>query len=169
MTYESFIKTFVTMLLVGGIAAVVCAIAWLREEKEIDRPTQFMLAVLLVALIGMAIVVLFPEAAWSRDVDGRYAAKDPKLHEWFEGLRSSAYGQCCADADGVYVDDPSWRVVSDPSRPSVHYAVVLEGRWLDVQDAQLVTVPNRVGRAMLWPMHQDGGASIRCFMPGGMG
>src|SRR5262249_50466659 len=40
----------------------------------------------------------------ARDVDGRYAAQNPELHEWFEGLRSGK-GPCCSDADGASVAD----------------------------------------------------------------
>jgi hypothetical protein len=33
----------------------------------------------------------------------------------------------------------------------------------------LITVPNRVGRTMVWPLRFDGQILIRCFMPGSMG
>jgi hypothetical protein len=45
----------------------------------------------------------------------------------------------------------------------------LENSWIDVPDDALITVPNRVGRTMVWPLRFDGQILIRCFMPGSMG
>jgi hypothetical protein len=48
------------------------------------------------------------------------------------------------------------------------------GQWIDVPDDAVVTVPNRAGRTMVWPMPPDYEAAdaksprIRCFMPGSM-
>ena len=48
------------------------------------------------------------------------------------------------------------------------YRVRLDGAWVDVPDEAVVTEPNRVGRAMVWPIKSYMGVTIRCFMPGSM-
>lgn len=65
MIFETFVKAFATVLVVIGIATVVFSIAWLGEETTVDRPTQFMLVVVLVAIVGAAVVMLMPAQAWS--------------------------------------------------------------------------------------------------------
>ena len=72
--------------------------------------------------------------------------------------------------DGFTVADPDWESKDG------HYRVRLGGEWIDVPDDALVTVPNRAGRTMVWPMppgydYEDGAPippRIRCFMPGAM-
>ena len=73
--------------------------------------------------------------------------------------------------DGFTVADPDWESKDG------HYRVRLGGEWIDVPDEALVTVPNRAGRTMVWPMppgydYEEGGGPvpprIRCFMPGAM-
>ena len=68
--------------------------------------------------------------------------------------------------DGFTVADPDWESKDG------HYRVRLGGEWIDVPDDALVTVPNRAGRTMVWPMPFIEGKTniimIRCFMPGSM-
>jgi len=97
----------------------------------------------------------------ARDVDGRFAAQNPELHQWFEGLRSGK-GPCCSDADGSAVSDVDWETAGG------HYRVRLDGAWIDVPDEAVITEPNRIGRTMVWPIRGYLGVSIRCFMPGSM-
>jgi hypothetical protein len=92
----------------------------------------------------------------------------PELTEWFNKL-SSGKGSCCSLSDGETVADPDWESKDG------HYRVRLGGEWIDVPNEALVTVPNRAGRTMVWPMPPDYdyevGAPplrIRCFMPGAM-
>lgn len=61
----------------------------------------------------LLIVIAWPVAA--RDLDGRYAAQNPELHRWFEGLRSKGGSLCCSDADGRSIEDPDWKVVETPT------------------------------------------------------
>ena len=96
--------------------------------------------------------------AWHID-DGRYAQSP--LKSWFDSLRSGK-GLCCSDADGSAVADVDWESKDG------HYRVRLEGQWIDVPDDAVVTVPNRAGRTMVWPVQGAGGISIRCFLPGSM-
>ena len=81
----------------------------------------------------------------ARDVDGRYAAQNPELHQWFEGLRSGK-GPCCSDADGSAVSDVDWDTAGG------HYRVRIDGAWIDVPDEAVITEPNRIGRTMVWPI-----------------
>ena len=75
----------------------------------------------------------------ARDLDGRYAAQNPELHQWFEGLRSGK-GPCCSDADGSAVSDVDWETAGN------HYRVRIDGAWVDVPDEAVITEPNRIGR-----------------------
>jgi hypothetical protein len=97
----------------------------------------------------------------ARDLDGRYAAQNPELHQWFESLRSGK-GPCCSDADGSAVSDVDWETAGG------HYRVRLDGTWIDVPDEAVITEPNRIGRTMVWPIKGYLGTAIRCFMPGSM-
>jgi len=97
----------------------------------------------------------------ARDLDGRYAAQNPELHQWFESLRSGK-GPCCSDADGSAVSDVDWETAGG------HYRVRIDGEWILVPDEAVITEPNRIGRAMVWPIKGYLGVSIRCFMPGSM-
>src|ERR1700743_3360919 len=60
----------------------------------------------------------------ARDVDGRYAAQSPELHQWFEGLRSGK-GPCCSDADGSAGSDVDWE------NRARHYRVRIDGGGVD--------------------------------------
>ena len=85
----------------------------------------------------------------------------PELNEWFNRLASHK-GLCCSFADGFAVSDVDWESKDG------HYRVRLDGAWVDVPDEAVVTEPNRVGRAMVWPIKSYMGVTIRCFMPGSM-
>jgi hypothetical protein len=86
----------------------------------------------------------------------------PELNDWFNKLQSCR-GLCCSFADGFAVSDVDWESKDG------HYRVRLENIWIDVPDDALITVPNRVGRTMVWPLRFEGQILIRCFMPGSMG
>jgi hypothetical protein len=109
---------------------------------------------------AMLLSIPVPQVASARD-RGQFAASTPEMKAWFDSLRS-AKGPCCSDADGSAVSDVDWESNGG------HYRVRLEGAWLDVPDEAVITVPNRVGRTMVWPIRGSGGTLIRCFMPGSM-
>jgi hypothetical protein len=45
--------------------------------------------------------------------------------------------------------------------------VRLQGEWVIVPDAAVVTEPNRFGPAVVWPyLDASGATQIRCFLPG---
>ena len=113
---------------------------------------------LRTAAVLLASAAVFTGNAMARE-DGRYA--DSPLKSWFDSLRSGK-GPCCSDADGSAVSDVDWESKDG------HYRVRLEGQWIDVPDDAIVTVPNRIGRTMVWPIKGTLGTTIRCFMPGSM-
>jgi len=94
--------------------------------------------------------------------NGRFAGADPEIKAWFDKL-ASGRGPCCSDADGFALSDPDWESKDG------HYRVRIDGQWIDVPDDAVITVPNRVGRTMVWPIRYPGRMIfIRCFMPGAM-
>lgn len=118
---------------------------------------------MLITGVGGCIVILMlllgVHFARARDVDGRYANSPNK--EWFEGLHSKSGAWCCNEADGEV--DPTWRREGD------HYQVMIRGNWMDVPDDAIITAPNLIGKAVVWPIYAHSSVqSIRCFMPGSM-
>jgi len=90
--------------------------------------------------------------------DGRYA--NSPLKPWFDQLASKK-GLCCSFADGFKVENVDWDTEEG------RYRVRLNGEWITVPDAALVTEPNRFGPAVVWPYRDaDGTTQIRCFIPG---
>jgi hypothetical protein len=135
-----------------------------NDNEQKDRKHRGAAARIFNYSLTMVVAVLLL-APWShpghaRD-NGRFAGANPELKTWFDSLRSGQ-GPCCSDADGTALSDVDWE-----SRGG-HYRVRLEGEWVDVPDDAVITVPNRVGRTMVWPMYRDGKMTPRCFMPGSM-
>ena len=132
--------------------------AYLRDYRATCKSTRWKLPLRITCVLLLALAA---PSTHARDVDGRYAAQNPELHQWFEGLRSGK-GPCCSDADGSAVSDVDWDTAGG------HYRVRLDGAWIDVPDEAVITEPNRIGRTMVWPIRGYLGVSIRCFMPGSM-
>jgi hypothetical protein len=110
-----------------------------------------------VAVAVVCITVFVPNHSHARD-DGRFA--NSPLKEWFDRL-ASKNGLCCAFADGVSVQDVDWDTQDG------HYRVRIQGEWIVVPDAAVITEPNRFGPAVVWPYNDRyGNTQIRCFMPG---
>ena len=143
----------------GGLAPHQCSVAYPRKSLSVRAAARWRTG-LRIACAVMLVVVASPHSN-ARDVDGRYAAQNPELHQWFEGLRSGK-GPCCSDADGSAVSDVDWETRAG------HYRVRLDGEWLDVPDEAVITEPNRIGRTMVWPIRGYLGLTVRCFMPGSM-
>lgn len=110
-----------------------------------------------VAGVAFCASAFIPNQSLARD-DGRFA--NSQLKPWFDKLASSK-GLCCSFADGVKVEDVDWDTEGG------RYRVRLNGQWIVVPDAALVTEPNKFGPAVVWP-YQDatGTTQIRCFIPG---
>ena len=111
---------------------------------------------LAVALTALCVTVVVPNHSHARD-DGRFF--NSPLKEWFDRL-ASRNGLCCAFADGVSVQDVDWDTQDG------HCRVRIQGEWIVVPDAAVVTEPNRFGPAVVWPYNDRyGNIQIRCFMP----
>ena len=110
-----------------------------------------------LAVVALCMNAFVPSYLLARD-DGRFA--NSPLKQWFDQL-ASGKGLCCSFADGVSVQDVDWDMKEG------RYRVRLNGQWVTVPDAAVVTEPNRFGPAVVWP-YQDaaGSTQIRCFMPG---
>jgi hypothetical protein len=141
----------------GGESPCQLCDAYLDKSSATRGAARRMLALACALLLS----ALAAPSMHARDLDGRYAAQNPELHQWFESLRSGK-GPCCSDADGSAVSDVDWETAGG------HYRVRLDGTWLDVPDEAVITEPNRIGRTMVWPIKGYLGTSIRCFMPGSM-
>lgn len=111
-----------------------------------------------LALLSVPLLCVSVAAARDR---GQFSGADPEIKAWFDKLGSKR-GPCCSDADGSVVADVDWQSENG------HYRVRLDGRWIDVPDEAVVTVPNRIGRTMVWPIRSPNDITIRCFMPGAM-
>lgn len=87
---------------------------------------------------------------------------DPDLHRWFETLRTPLGGYCCAESDGIRIDDPNW------GQDESGYWVTLNGNKTPVPDGRVIHAKNpKVGYAILWPLKAwDGTQAVRCFLPG---
>ena len=159
----------------------------LRSLQDLDRdanhPWVTLILAVIAALIGVmfvcAMVALYPLRHAPHRIgqralivlvrdDGRYA--NNPLHAWFDSL-ASGRGACCSNADGITVEDVDYD--TNCAKTDCHYRVRLLGEWHDVDDEALVTVPNKFGRAVVWPVFQDdedghhvGVTYTRCFMPG---
>jgi hypothetical protein len=143
----------------GGDAPRQFGKAYLGKTVTIRKGKGWRLSLSLAC--ALALSALAAPSMHARDLDGRYAAQNGELHQWFESLRSGK-GPCCSDADGSAVSDVDWETASG------HYRVRLDGEWVPVPDEAVITEPNRIGRAMVWPIKGYLGVSIRCFMPGSM-
>lgn len=115
-----------------------------------------------IDILILSIALSSSSLALARDLDGKYAQADPEMHSWFKQLKSERGELCCALSDGNTLQDSDWRS-SDG-----HYQVFMDDEWVTVPDASVVTAPNRYGRTILWPYHEDGRPYVRCFMPGSM-
>jgi hypothetical protein len=143
----------------GGNAPRQFGDAYLSKTKTIRSTSRWKVPLRIVCALLLSASATTSMRA--RDVDGRYAAQNPELHQWFEGLRSGK-GPCCSDADGASVADVDWDTLDG------HYRVRIDGEWVTVPDEAVITEPNRLGRTMVWPIRGYLGVSIRCFMPGSM-
>ena len=119
---------------------------------------------------AIAGVILAIVPADGRDREGRYAAQDPELHHWFDGLKSGK-GPCCSDADGSALSDVDWK---SPGQDGNRYYQVRipdhrgEFQWIEVPNEAVITEPNRIGKTMVWPIRSYLGVTIRCFLPSNM-
>jgi len=143
----------------GGNSPSQFGKAYLGQRVISLKATRFRPSLSLACALLLSAVAA--PSMHERDLDRSYAAQNPELHQWFEGLRSGK-GPCCSDADGASVSDVDWETAGG------HYRVRIDGEWVAVPDEAVITEPNLIGRAMVWPIKGYLGVSIRCFMPGSM-
>ena len=142
----------------GGLAPHQCSDAYSRKNSQVHNAGRRK-ASLQITCASLLIALTSP-SGHARD-RGQFGNSTPEMRAWFEGLRSGK-GPCCSDADGSVVSDVDWETHDG------HYRVRIEGQWIDVPDDAVITEPNRIGRAMVRPIHGYLGVTIRCFMPGSM-
>ena len=112
----------------------------------------------ILAAVALCVLVFVPKNLAARDDDGRFA--NSPLKAWFDKL-ASGKGLCCSFADGVSVEDVDW------DTQGANYRVRINGQWVVVPDAAVVTEPNKFGPAVVWPYQDNNGVTqIRCFIPG---
>jgi hypothetical protein len=127
------------------------------RANDLLEATMHTLTGRVLAVVALCMIVFVPKQLSARD-DGRFA--NSPLKQWFDRL-ASGKGLCCSFADGVSVEDVDWDTQGG------RYRVRLNGQWLQVPDAALVTEPNRFGPAVVWPYQDtEGVTQIRCFLPG---
>lgn len=113
-------------------------------------------AAFLVAA-GVPLALMLGKAFARERYPGQYAQTDDATRQWFDGLQNQRLVPCCSTADGTRVEDADWRRDADGD-----YSVRLNGEWIAVPPDALVTVPNRVGYAVVWLWQ----GRVQCFMRG---
>lgn len=94
-----------------------------------------------------------------------HAGMDPEQRDWFGEQKippghPSAGNSCCSQADGQFAEER----IRDG-----HYWVKFpasNGRWLQVPDNVVLTVPNIHMMPAVWYGGEDNTLYIRCFAPG---
>ena len=132
-----------------------------RRHRRLWRiSTEIVLAISAVFFVAAAILFACSAQAHMKD--------RPDLDAWFNGLQSSGGYPCCSFVDGTTIADIDWdtTVVNGESR----YQVRIDHNWITVSPEEVVTGPNKFGRAVAW-IYKDGMGvtNIRCFMPGSQG
>jgi hypothetical protein len=92
----------------------------------------------------------------------------PDLDAWFNGLQSSGGYPCCSSGDSDPIADVDWDTTVIDGKS--YYRVRVDGKWITVTDQEVVKIPNRYGRPLVW-VYRDitGVPKVRCFMPGAGG
>ena len=133
-----------------------------RQRKSYAENAAIITCIILIALaIALAMEMFWLAFAEARDL-GQYAQVDPSIRQWFNGLKAGGNGiPCCSYADGLSITDADWDTQGD------HYRVRVDGQWYDVPPEAVITEPNKVGTAVVWPWADGTGVvHIRCFIPG---
>ena len=139
----------------------------------VRRAIVVLLGVLALVICFLMLSKVTLRQAYAHDPDGHWAqlSREGKAppKEWWDAL-ASGKGLCCSFADGAAVKDVDWDTQRDASAgpdAEIHYRVRLNGRWIDVPPAAVITEPNKFGQAVVWPYADvEGVIQIRCFMPG---
>jgi len=131
----------------------------MNELRELFRELKNPWLAFALFFMIVLIVILY-----STPVARAHDHNRPGLDGWYSGLKNGNERLCCGgpSIDATTLDGPDWET-KDGS-----YRVRLEGEWHDVPPEAVLTEPNKDGRTLVWPSHNDGMVTIRCFMPGAM-
>ncbi len=95
--------------------------------------------------------------------NGQYQNVDPKIRDWFKGVRSPNGVPCCDIADG---HNTIWR---KSEIAGYEFEVPIEGMWTPVPNEVIVhNAKNPTGESIVWYVRQGGAQEwhIRCFVLG---
>jgi hypothetical protein len=123
-----------------------------------------------VAVLIVISIIVLTLPAWAHDHD------HPELNAWYETLKNANDVPCCDSSEATRVENVDWQSKCADGRCT--YQVFIAKKWWDVPEWAVLTVPNRNGTALVWPIYywndgkpENGISSIfiRCFMPGAGG
>lgn len=118
--------------------------------------TILVIAALIAPVAGLGPVMAEgPPSKWGHD---------PATSEWFRSLQSPSGFPCCDYTDGTRLEDPGDYRENEDGSYDVKYAPGTPGLWVRVPKERIVTIPNKVGYAILWM--RPGATEAYCFMPG---
>ncbi len=135
------------------------------RQPQDDTPSIWRVLAAGAVAPGMLMLLFLAVKASAHDHE------HPELNGWYQSLESGK-GPCCDGSDAVHLADPEWEShnghyrVLLPKNPHITYDLEVNGEWVDVPDEAVVKGPNKDGRAIVWPMYEDGHPVPRCFMPG---
>jgi hypothetical protein len=100
-------------------------------------------------------------AGLARWIKAEGAKEDPpEIRRWIEGLTDKQGRSCCASADGYRPSEVEYDTEHN------HYTALVNGRWIDIPNEAVLTVPNKKGIALLWYYMSGNTVVVRCFLPG---
>jgi hypothetical protein len=113
-----------------------------------------------LARAALVAALLIPATAFA--VDRGQWNHDAATAAWFKSLRNGNGLSCCDYVDGVRIDAPDWRELTDGGAE-----VFAKGEWHVIPPEKVLKGTNRVGYPILWwPEHWP---EPSCFLPGAKG
>lgn len=115
-------------------------------------------------ILGIAFIVFMTELMWPAHAAGPPSkwGHDEETSAWFRSLQSPSGFPCCDYSDGNRIEDPGDYRENEDGSYDVKYAP--PDKWVHVPKERIVTIPNKVGYAILWM--RPGATEAFCFMPG---
>ena len=112
-----------------------------------------------VAIMGGFFIAVFSGVALPKD-NGQWEKVPQDIREWFKGLKNNAGVPCCDFSDGHQIDSSDWWI-DDRGR----FVVRFGGREFLIPEDKVITVPNRIGVALLF-INEHG--HVYCFLAGSL-
>ncbi len=110
-------------------------------------------------LMGAFFMFVFAGRVLPKDT-GQWNAVPQEIRTWFKGLKNGNGTICCDESDAMPLSESEWRI-TDTGK----FEVQVGGRWFLVPDHAVLSVPNRLGSALLF-INSFG--HIFCFLPGSL-